>query len=63
MTDPVSQRIRARADLLEQFVYFCEQASPDVAERYFAAVEETCMLLANQHHSGRLYDSRIDRRD
>ena len=46
MTEPVTQRPRARLDLLEQFVYLGEQAGVGVAERYFAAVEETCALLA-----------------
>ena len=45
MTSPVTERPRARLDLLEQFVYFGEQASLELAERYFAAVDETCRQL------------------
>jgi len=40
MISPVTQRPRARLDLLEQFVYFAEQADVDLAERYFTAVDE-----------------------
>ena len=61
MTDPVTQRSRARLDLLEQFVYFGEQASVEVAERYFAAVDETCALLVKQPNSGTQYESGIGR--
>jgi plasmid stabilization system protein ParE len=42
---PVSQRPRTRLDLLEQFVYLGERSRVEVAERYFAAVEETCVQL------------------
>ena len=35
MTPPVTQRPRARLDLLEQFVYFGEHADVELAERYF----------------------------
>jgi hypothetical protein len=38
---PVTQRPQARLDLLEQFVYFGDQASVELAERYFAAVDAT----------------------
>ena len=61
MTDPVTQRPRARVDLLEQFVYLGEQAGVEVAERYFAAVEETCARLVAQPQSGAPYDSGIER--
>jgi plasmid stabilization system protein ParE len=47
MISPVTQRPRARLDLLEQFVYFGEQANVELAERYFAAVDETCRQLVN----------------
>ena len=46
---------------MEQFVYLGEQAGVGVAERYFAAVEETCALLVAQPQSGAPYDSGIDR--
>jgi hypothetical protein len=45
MISPVTQRPRARLDLLEQFVYFGEQANVELAERYFASVDETCLQL------------------
>jgi toxin ParE1/3/4 len=59
--DPVGQRPRARLDLLEQFVYLGERSSVEVAERYFAAVDETCVLLVSHPHSGAPYDSGIDK--
>ena len=59
MIDPLTQRSRARLDLLEQFVYFGEHASVEVAERYFAAVDETCALLVKQPNSGTRYESGI----
>jgi hypothetical protein len=46
LTDPVTQR--QRLDLLEKFVYFGEQAGVDVAERYFSALDATCVLLVKQ---------------
>jgi plasmid stabilization system protein ParE len=57
MISPVTQRPRARLDLLEQFVYFGEQAGVDLAERYFAAVEATCLQLVDQPQLGVFYDS------
>src|SRR5438309_269259 len=38
----VTQRPRARLDLLEQFVYFGEHGGVELAERYLSAVETTC---------------------
>ena len=61
MTGPVTQRPRARLDLLEQFVYFGETSDVELAERYFAAVEETCARLVAQPQSGTPYDSGIER--
>jgi len=61
MNPPVTQRPRARLDLLEQFVYFGEQAGVELAERYFAAVDATCLLLVEQPLGGVLYDCRIAR--
>jgi toxin ParE1/3/4 len=55
----VTQRPRARIDLLEQFVYFGEKESIELAERYFTAVDETCALLVKQPRMGGLYDSSI----
>ena len=61
MIPPVTQRPRARLDLLEQFVYFGEQADVDLAERYFAAIDKTCLQLVKHPQSGTLYDSGIAR--
>lgn len=57
MIPPGIQRPRARLDLLEQFVYFGEEAGVDVAERYFEAVGKTCALLAQQPQAGVAYDT------
>ena len=57
MTQPVTQRPRARLDLLEQFVNFGEQADVELAEWYFAAVHETCLQLVKHPQTGSLYDS------
>jgi plasmid stabilization system protein ParE len=61
MIDLVTLRPRARLDLLEQFAYFGEQASVEVAGKYFAAVEGTCALVVTQPRSGSLYDSGAER--
>jgi toxin ParE1/3/4 len=61
MISPVTQRPRARLDLLEQFVYFGEQANVELAEQYFAAVDETCRQLVKHPKIGMLYDSGIAR--
>ena len=61
MTDPVTHRSRARLDLLKQFVYFGEEASVELAERYFAAVDETCALLVKHPNSGTRYESSVKR--
>jgi len=59
MIPAITQRPRARIDLLEQFVYFGEQASVELAERYVAAVDATCVQLVDHPRSGVLYDSGI----
>lgn len=59
MTHAVTVRPRARLDLLEQFVYFGERAGIGVAERYLAAVNDTCFRLASHPETGRLYDCGI----
>ena len=59
MIPRVTSRPRARLDLLEQFVYFSEEANAALAERYYAAVDQTCTTLVNQSHAGVLYDSGI----
>jgi len=54
-------RPRARLDLLEQFLYLADQATVEVAERYFTAVDHTCVRLAKQPLSGTSYDSGVAR--
>lgn len=61
MTPLVTQRPRARLDLLEQFVYLGQQGNVELAERYFGAVQATCARLARQPRSGTHYGSRIPR--
>ena len=58
MRPSVAFRPRARLDVLEQFLYLADQATVDVAERYFTAVNRTCARLARQPLSGSVYDSR-----
>lgn len=55
----VSQRPRAHLDLLEQFVYVGEQSGVELAERYVAAVDATCLQLSDHPLIGVLYDSGI----
>lgn len=55
----VTQRPRARVDLLEQFVYFGEAENVELAERFLVAVDETCALLVKQPRIGGSYDSGI----
>ncbi len=59
MTESVTQRPRARVDLLEQFVFFGEEKSVAMAERYFAAVDETCLLLVRQPRMGARHESSV----
>jgi toxin ParE1/3/4 len=61
MIEAVTQRPNTRLDLLEQFVYLGERAGVEVAERYFATVEETCALLIAQSESGVPYESGIEK--
>jgi toxin ParE1/3/4 len=61
MNASVTQRPRARLDLLEQFVYFGEQAGVELAERYLEAVEQTCLQLVRTPQIGREYDATIPR--
>ena len=63
MIPPVTQLPRARLDLLEQFVYFGERAGVALAERYYAAVEKTCLQLVKHPQSAPRYDSGIARLD
>ena len=52
-------RPRARLDLLEQFLYLADQATVEVAERYFTAVDRTWARLAKQPLSGTPYASGV----
>jgi toxin ParE1/3/4 len=61
MNSPVTQRPRARLDLLEQFVYFGEQDSVELGDRYLTAINATCLRLVEHPHSGVVYDSGIAR--
>jgi len=61
MIAPVTQRPRARLDLLEQFVSFGEQTSVELAERYLAAAAATCRGLVDHPLSGIVVDSDIAR--
>lgn len=61
MNSRVTQRPRARLDLLEQFVYFGEQDGVELAERYLAAIDATCLRLVDHPYSGVVYDSGIAR--
>ncbi len=61
MSWSVSYRPSARLDLLEQFVYFAEEATLELAERYVAAVEATCLQLQTHPRLGTAYFSRATR--
>ena len=51
MNPSVTFRPRARLDVLEQFLCLADQATVEVAERYFTAVDRTCARLAKQPRS------------
>jgi len=55
----VTQRPRARLDLLEQFIYFGQQESGVLAQRYLDAVDATFLQLAAHPRCGVAYDSGI----
>lgn len=59
MSRSITQRPRARIDLLEQFVYFGEHANLELADRYLAAVQTTCLHLAKHPMTGSLYDTTL----
>jgi plasmid stabilization system protein ParE len=46
MNPPFAFRPRARLDLLEQFLYLAEQATVEVAERYFHGARDVEDLFA-----------------
>ena len=55
MSWSVSYRPSARLDLLEQFVYFAEEATLELADRFTAAVDATCVQLRTHPRSGTAY--------
>jgi len=52
---PVTRKVKARVDLLEQFNYFVDHGGIELADRYFTAVEMTCRQLAAFPLSGAPY--------
>ena len=63
MIPAITHRHRARLDVLEQFVYFGEQAGVELARRYLAAIDTTCLQLLKNPGIGMPYDSGIARLD
>ena len=65
MTNPITQRPRARLDLLEQFVYLGEQAGVKSGRVLFCGgqgnVCPACQASSELPRSGALYDSGIER--
>jgi toxin ParE1/3/4 len=61
MRPAFAYRPQARLDLLEQFLYLAEEANIEVAERYYAAIEQTCARLAKHPLSGTPHDSGVAR--
>lgn len=61
MIPAVTQRPRARLDILEQFVHFGEQQNIELADRYLKAIGATCRMLALHPYSGIAWDSGIAR--
>jgi toxin ParE1/3/4 len=59
MIPGVTQRPRARLDLLDQFIWFAEESGVELAERWFAAVDQTCQRLLQHPRSGVLHNSGI----
>jgi toxin ParE1/3/4 len=52
-------RPRARRDVLEQMLYFEEQANEDTALRYYEAVLSMCRLLTQQPFSGKAFPTAV----
>ena len=48
----VLKRAAAKRDLIAQWVWYAEDASIEVADRFLQAVDETLGLLATQPESG-----------
>ena len=55
MSPAVTFRPRARQDVLEQMLYFEEQANENTALRYYDAVLVRCRQLAQQPASGKAF--------
>ena len=51
----VLKREAAKRDLIAQWVWYAENASIDVANRFLTAADNTLNLLATQPESGRLF--------
>jgi toxin ParE1/3/4 len=62
MTPPAFMfRSRARQDLVEQYLYLEDEAGVEVAERYYAAIEETFNRLVRYPLSGSPCDFAVTR--
>lgn len=55
MSLSVTFRPRARRDVLDQMIYFEEQADEETAFRYYDAVLARCHLLAQRPLSGKAF--------
>jgi toxin ParE1/3/4 len=58
VTASVSFRPKARRDVLEQMLYFEEQANEETALRYYDAVLVTCSLLAQKPLMGKAFETK-----
>ena len=57
----ILKREGAKRDLIQQWVWYAENAGFEVADRFLAAVEETLTALANQPERGvRVFTQRSD---
>jgi toxin ParE1/3/4 len=52
------KREAAKRDLIHQWIWYAENASIEIADRFLAAVESTLRLLATQPESGALFSVR-----
>ena len=59
MSPSFTFRPRARRDVLEQMLYFEEQANEDTALKYYKAVLTTCHLLAKQPFGGKAFPTTV----
>jgi toxin ParE1/3/4 len=51
----ILKRESAKRDVIAQWVWYAENASVELADRFLEAVEATAVLLAHQPTSGRLH--------